>query len=63
MTKTNTVLWKKALRGLRIWLREMVNGRLPDKVSVDDLFETGEMRGSIAPFNYIVKRTFCGRVK
>lgn len=39
-------------------LREMVNERLPDKVPVDDLFETGEMRGSIAPFNYIVKRTF-----
>jgi hypothetical protein len=39
-------------------LREMVNERLPDKVTVDELFEAGEMRGSIAPFNYIVKRTF-----
>jgi len=39
-------------------LREMINQRLPENVAVDDLFEAGEMRGSIAPFNYIVKRTF-----
>lgn len=39
-------------------LREMVNERLPQGVTVDDLFEPGEMRGSIQPFNYIVKRTF-----
>jgi hypothetical protein len=39
-------------------LREMVSERLPKGVSVDELFEIGEMRGSIAPFNYIVKRTF-----
>jgi hypothetical protein len=39
-------------------LRKMVNERLPKDVSVDELFEAGEMRGSIAPFNYIVKRTF-----
>jgi hypothetical protein len=39
-------------------LREMVNARLPKDVTVDELFEPGEMRGSISPFNYIVKRTF-----
>jgi len=39
-------------------LRDMVNKRLPAGVTVDELFEPGEMRGSIKPFNYIVKRTF-----
>lgn len=39
-------------------LREMVKERLPDGTTVDELFEPGEMRGSILPFNYIVKRTF-----
>jgi hypothetical protein len=39
-------------------LREMVNKRLPKGVLVDGLFEAGDMRGSISPFNYIVKRTF-----
>lgn len=39
-------------------LREMVQRRLPQGVGVDDLFESGDMRGSISPFNYIVKRTF-----
>ena len=39
-------------------LRDMVQERLPEKVSVSELFEPGEMRGSIAPFNYIAKRTF-----
>lgn len=39
-------------------LRGMLNKRLPDGVEADDLFEVGEMRGSIKPFNYIVKRTF-----
>lgn len=39
-------------------LREMVTKRLPEGLSVDDLFEAGDMRGSISPFNYIVKRTF-----
>lgn len=39
-------------------LRAMVNERLPEGTKVDDLFEPGEMRGSILPFNYIVKRTF-----
>lgn len=39
-------------------LRDMVNARLPQDVSVDELFEPGDMRGSISPFNYIVKRTF-----
>lgn len=39
-------------------LRAMVGQRLPKGVTPDDLFEEGEMRGSILPFNYIVKRTF-----
>jgi hypothetical protein len=39
-------------------LREMVNERLPADVTVDQVFEPGEMRGSIQPFNYLVKRTF-----
>lgn len=39
-------------------LKEMIKQRLPPEVGVDDLFEPGEMRGSISPFNYIVKRTF-----
>lgn len=39
-------------------LRDMVQERLPDHVTVAELFEPGEMRGSIAPFNYIAKRTF-----
>ncbi len=39
-------------------LKDMVKERLPDDVEVDELFEPGEMRGSISPFNYIVKRTF-----
>jgi hypothetical protein len=39
-------------------LKDMVRERLPAKVGVDDLFEPGDMRGSISPFNYIVKRTF-----
>lgn len=39
-------------------LREMVGRRLPPGLTVDELFEEGEMRGSISPFNYIVKRTF-----
>lgn len=39
-------------------LREMVNRRLPEGLDVDDIFEAGDMRGSIPPFNYIVKRTF-----
>lgn len=39
-------------------LKEMVNARLPSDVTVDAIFEKGDMRGSISPFNYIVKRTF-----
>jgi hypothetical protein len=39
-------------------LREMLRRRLPPNIGVDELFEPGEMRGSIAPFNYIIKRTF-----
>lgn len=39
-------------------LREMLSKRLPDEIDADELFESGDMRGSIKPFNYIVKRTF-----
>ena len=39
-------------------LLEMVQERLPKSVTVPEIFEPGEMRGSITPFNYIVKRTF-----
>ena len=39
-------------------LRDMVNARLPKNILIDEIFEEGDMRGSIAPFNYIVKRTF-----
>lgn len=39
-------------------LRDLVNARLPKGLSIDDIFEQGDMRGSIAPFNYLVKRTF-----
>jgi energy-coupling factor transporter ATP-binding protein EcfA2 len=39
-------------------LREMLTKRLPESLSADELFEEGEMRGRITPFNYIVKRTF-----
>ena len=39
-------------------LKKMIDERLPEGVDADDLFEEGEMRGSIKPFNYIVKRTF-----
>jgi hypothetical protein len=39
-------------------LREMLSKRLPEQIDADDLFEPGDMRGSIKPFNYIVKRTF-----
>lgn len=39
-------------------LRHMLSERLPDEIDADELFEPGDMRGSIKPFNYIVKRTF-----
>lgn len=39
-------------------LREMVNRRLPESVTIDDVFEASEMRGSLKPFNYLLKRTF-----
>ena len=39
-------------------LHELVLRRLPDGMKVEDLFEPGDMRGSIKPFDYIVKRTF-----
>lgn len=46
------IIWSSDL------LRTMINKRLPNDVSIDDIFEEGDMRGSISPFNYIVKRTF-----
>lgn len=46
------IIWTSEL------LKEMIDQRLPDGITVKDLFEEGEMRGSIQPFNYIVKRTF-----
>jgi hypothetical protein len=52
----------RALEDSIVWtsdlLKTMIEERLPENVTVDDLFEAGEMRGSILPFNYIVKRTF-----
>lgn len=39
-------------------LKDMVNARLPNNINIDEVFEDGEMRGSISPFNYLVKRTF-----
>ena len=39
-------------------LKEMLQRRLPERVAVDALFEPGDMRGSISPFQYIVRRTF-----
>jgi hypothetical protein len=39
-------------------LKKMVKLRLPNGLETDDLFESGEMRGRISPFNYLVKRTF-----
>jgi len=39
-------------------LKDMLQRRLPAELTVDELFESGDMRGSISPFNYIVKRTF-----
>ncbi len=46
------IAWKPDL------LREMITARLPEGISIDEIFEDGDMRGSISPFNYIVKRTF-----
>ncbi|MCA1789046.1 MAG: hypothetical protein LC667_04070 [Thioalkalivibrio sp.] len=52
----------RALEEHVVWdpqsLEDMINARLPKGVEVADLFEPGEMRGSIPPFNYVVKRTF-----
>ncbi|MCP9001716.1 hypothetical protein NFC73_18575 [Pseudarthrobacter sp. RMG13] len=39
-------------------LKEMVDRRLPHNLEAGDLFEEGDMRGRISPFNYLVKRTF-----
>lgn len=36
----------------------MVSARLPQGLLVNGIFEASDMRGSITPFNYIVKRTF-----
>lgn len=46
------IIWSPEL------LKDMINARLPKDISVDEIFEEGDMRGGIAPFNYIVKRTF-----
>ncbi|HBR5017511.1 P-loop ATPase, Sll1717 family [Klebsiella pneumoniae] len=52
----------RALEEEIIWtpelLKDMVNARLPKNTNIDEIFEVGEMRGSISPFNYLVKRTF-----
>lgn len=39
-------------------LKEMIELRLPSGVTVDELFEPGDMRGSTKPFDYLVRRTF-----
>jgi hypothetical protein len=39
-------------------LREMVEKRLPTGLKVEDLFEAGDMRGRVKPFEYVVMRTF-----
>lgn len=39
-------------------LREVVARRLPEGVTVEEIFEPGDMRGRISPFEYLVKRTF-----
>ena len=39
-------------------LRQMMNERLPAQLDIDDIFESGEMRGVKSAFSYIVKRTF-----
>jgi energy-coupling factor transporter ATP-binding protein EcfA2 len=46
------IIWTSEL------LKEMLERRLPRTITVDELFEPGDMRGSISPFNYIVRRTF-----
>jgi energy-coupling factor transporter ATP-binding protein EcfA2 len=39
-------------------LRDLISRRLPDGVDPDGLFEPGRMRGSSAPFEYLLRRTF-----
>jgi hypothetical protein len=39
-------------------LKDVVNRRLPEGASVDEILDPGDMRGSIKPFSYILKRTF-----
>lgn len=39
-------------------LRDLLSKRLPAGVNVDDLFEEGLMRGSVKPFDHMLKRTF-----
>lgn len=46
------IIWNPEL------LKDMINARLPKDISIGEIFEEGDMRGGIAPFNYIVKRTF-----
>ncbi|MGY1839896.1 MULTISPECIES: P-loop ATPase, Sll1717 family [unclassified Modestobacter] len=39
-------------------LRDLVNARLPDEVTVDELLQQESMRGGTTPFDYILRRTF-----
>jgi hypothetical protein len=39
-------------------LNELVSRRLPHAVTLEEIFEPGEMRGRTKPFDYIVRRTF-----
>lgn len=39
-------------------LRDLISRRLPEGVSADELFEDGLMRGSVKPFDHVLKRTF-----
>lgn len=47
-----SVIWTPDL------LKEMTGRRLPAGLTVDELFESGDMRGKTSPFSYIVRRTF-----
>lgn len=50
-TESN-ILWDLDL------LEKMLEARLPVGATVREVFEEGLMRGNVAPFSYIVKRTF-----
>lgn len=39
-------------------LKEMLQARLPDGATVAQLFEEGDMRQRVAPFDYIARRTY-----